>query len=325
MKKYTRLTAQDRYFIELGIRNRWSTKKIAEKIDRPPSTVHREIKRNGGILGYYAPEANAKQQALSNRLGHSKINKNPALKNYILSCLDLTWGPEAIAYRWNLNNTLVHISSEGIYQWIYKQPGDLYKKLPYRKKRRGLKPPSFRGKIHKITSIHQRPEHINDRSEIGHYEADLVFQKNERSKNILSVVERLTRKIILVKNESKHSKPIMKQLRKMRSRSVIPMLSVTFDNGKEFANHLSLRFGKTSTYFCEPGKPWQKGAIEHVNGMLRRYLDYRIPMDDVSQEMLDEIAALINNKPRKSLNFLSSNEYQEKIINEKILDVAFYF
>lgn len=320
MTKYSRLTYQDRCLIEIGIRNRKSIRAIGLLIGRPAKTVSSEIKRNGGYLGYYANQAHH-EKAKSNRLGYSKIDKSFELTQYIIENLLKKWSPEVIAGRWNnIEGNGLKISHESIYTWIYKQDNKLYLYLIRQKKRRGLRPQRSKSKIINRVSIHDRPEMINNRSEVGHYEADLMFQKGNQSQNILSCVERKSRKIELKKNESKHSEVVIRNLKDIKLKSKYSIDSITFDNGSEFANHSDIG---VPTYFCDPASPWQKGAIENINGIVRQYLDYRINPTTITQQMLDSIADLINSKPRKILGFLSPNEMFNKLYNEKLASVTF--
>lgn len=320
MNHYTRITKQERYAIELGIRTRKSMREIAKKIDRAPKTVAAEVKRNGGCLRYYANQADF-EKAKPNKLGYSKINTIPLLGAYIREKLIERWSPEVIAGRWNMENEKARISHESIYAWVYNQPDDLYLQLPRRKKKRGKKPQRSKSNIPNRISIHKRPEHINNRSEAGHYEADLVFQQGNGSQNILSVVERKSRKIMLIKNDSKHTNVVIGALKKACAKSEYSIDSITFDNGSEFTDHSELG---VDTYFCDPGSPWQKGAIEHVNGIVRRYIDYRIDPKNIDQKMLNSVADLINNKPRRKLNFYTPNEMAARLYREKLETVTIY-
>lgn len=319
MNNYSRLNQQERYLIEMGIRARKSRGAIARTIARPKKTVSLEIRRNGGYLGYYAVKAHF-ERTKSNRLGYSKIDKIVGLAEYIREKLAEKWSPEVIAGRWKKENNGSNISHESIYTWIYNQPDDLYLSLPCQKKKRGLRPQRSKTNIPNRRSIHERPESINNRSEVGHYEGDLMFQQGNRSQNILSVVERKSRMIILKKNQSKHSDVVMKSFKDIQFNSKYPINSVTFDNGSEFANHSELGI---NTYFCDPGSPWQKGAVENVNKIVREYIDYRIDAASVTQQMLDSIANSINNKPRKILEFLTPNEVIANLYRQKSVSVTF--
>jgi IS30 family transposase len=317
MSYYSRITKQERCLIEMGIKKNLSRRAIAKSIERSVTSVSKEIKKNGGYLGYYAVKAHY-ERAGSNRAGFSKIDANPDLANFIRSNLK-RFAPEIIANKWNNQNDS-GISHESIYTWIYKQDDTLYLQLPRKKKKRGLRPQRSKSKIPDRISIHQRPDHINDRSEVGHYEGDLVFQRGNQSQNIFTMVERKSRKVTFIKNTSKRSDVVIGGIRRVQAKSLYPMNTMTFDNGSEFTNHSELG---VDTYFCDPGSPWQKGAIENVNSMLRQKLDYRIDINTIDQEMLDSIADIINNTPRKILGFLTPNEVFEDLFRKKLDGVAF--
>ena len=119
--------------------------------------------------------------------------------------------------------------------------------------------------------------------------------------------------VFLRKNDSKRASVVVGALKDIKIHSDL-MNSITFDNGTEFAHHTELG---VDTYFCDPGKPWQKGAIENVNGILRRYIDYRVSAESVTQELLDSVAYQLNNKPRKILGFLTPNEVFEQCCRQK--------
>jgi transposase, IS30 family len=317
MNKYSRITKQERYLIEKGICARKSKTVIAKTIGRPVKTVSEEIDRNGGYLWYYAEKAHYNRNQ-SNRKGHSKIDTTPGLAAYIREKLEI-WSPEIIAKKWSAMNEIT-ITHESIYTWIYGQENNLYLKLPRSKKKRGLRPQRSKSKIPNRVSIDERPKHINDRSELGHYEGDLVFQQGNQSKNICSLVERKSRKIILIKNQSKRSDEVIGGIKAVTRQGEHAIDTITFDNGSEFSKHSELGI---NTYFCDPGSPWQKGAIENVNGMIRRYIDYRIDIDQIDQQMLDVVADKINNRPRKILGFLTPNQVFENLYKEKLDAVTF--
>ena len=125
--------------------------------------------------------------------------------------------------------------------------------------------------------------------------------------------------ITLRKNESKQSNVVIESLKDIKAKNKYPINTVTFDNGSEFTNHSELG---VDTYFCDPGSPWQKGSIENFNGILRRYIDYRIDINEITQEMLDSVANKINNKPRKILDFLTPNEMIDRLYKQKLLSVT---
>lgn len=306
VEKYTRITEKERCLIEQGILSRKSIRAIAKEIGRSAKAVSSEIRRNGGRERYYAKKAHS-NRTTSNRKGFSKIEQDSELKEYILEHLKMGWSPVVIAGRWNKEHRKRKISAETIYQWIYNQKNkDLIHMLSRKRKKRGYnKSRKNKSGIDMRISITQRPKPVETRERLGDFEADTVFQQGDRSQCITTVIERKSRFLMMRKNESKHADVVLAGLKDIKNNSPCKMRSVTFDNGKEFATHYELA---VSTYFCHPGSPWEKGSVEHMNGILRRHLDYRINLNDVSQAELDQIAHKINNTPRKILNFLTPYE-----------------
>lgn len=152
-----------------------------------------------------------------------------------------------------------------------------------------------------------RSDQANMRSEIGHFEADLVFNKGSMSLNILTAVDRKSRYAIMVKNNSKKSMEVIEGLKKRAYDHGAK--SVTFDNGPEFTLHHTLTTDLAiDTYFCDPGKPWQKGSVENFNGLLRHRIPFETDPEGISQELLDSVAHDINHTPRESLDFLTPCE-----------------
>ncbi len=275
-------------------------------LDRSPSTVSREIRRNSDHIGYlYAGEAHMMAQARRNK-NVPKLSKNKQLQSYVISRLKERWSPEMIAGRWKLE-TGEGISKEAIYQWIYSVDGEslgLRKLLVRARKKRGIKRKVARSNIKDRVSVHTRPQCINDRLELGHYECDLIFNKGSQSKNICTLVERVTRQAILIKNDNKASNTVLGALINHLKRSPLEVKSITFDNGSEFADHTRLKeeLG-IDTYFCDPGAPWQKGGIENLNGMLRRFLPFKAPAAEITQKQVAAANAKINNMPRAILGY----------------------
>lgn len=324
MKKYSKLTEIDRYNIEEGIKKNSSRGSIARSIGRYTSVVSREIRKNGGYLGYYKEEAQ-KKAAESKKKGYLKIEKHEILREYIITKLKTKWAPEVIAGRWKLDNPgEKSISSESIYTWIHcdkTKDLKLYQYLPRMKKTRVRRRQKVKAFNENKVSVRERSHEINERKDFGHYEADLVFQQGNGSQNILTAIDRKTRFAKIIKCESKHAEVVAKGIRMIQSNMLCPVKSITFDNGSEFSKHKELG---VPTYFCDPASPWQKGSIEHFNGIVRRHLDYRVPIETVTQDLLDSIADSINSIPRKILGYLTPYEALKNSYNQKSEGVASY-
>ena len=212
MAKFTQLSYYERDKIYRGLCEGKSRGTIAEELSRDKSTISREIRRNSDRIGYLYPGvAHEKAQQRKNKNEH-KINRDPELKDYVLQGLYKRWSPNVIAGRYKLENPGKSISREAIYQWIYSAEGEaleLKKLLVRAHKKRGLKRRSKKVKIKNRISIHERPDYINRRDEVGHFECDLIFNSGSQSKNICTLTDRLTRESILIKNENKSTKTVI--------------------------------------------------------------------------------------------------------------------
>jgi transposase, IS30 family len=306
MENFTQLVYQERVKIYNGKCAGMTISAIAEMIGRSTSTVSRELRRNSDQIGYcYPGQAHQMAQERKNK-NEPKIDKNVKLKKYIIEKLGMRWSPKIIAGRWNLENEHT-ISPEAIYQWIYSDEGEqlgLKKLLIRARKKRGLKRRPKKCKIKNRVSVHVRPEHINQRIEPGHYECDLMFNSGSQSKNVCTMIDRVTRQAILVKNETKHAKPVADSIIQSIEQAGVTVKSITFDNGSEFADHerLKTELG-IETYFCDPGSPWQKGSIENLNGVTRRYLPFDQSAHEITPERVAEVNDLLNNMPRAIFGF----------------------
>jgi IS30 family transposase len=253
-----------------------------------------------------------------------KMNRFPSLKNYVIEKLRNKWSPDAISGRLKMESD-VNISTETVYQYIYSDVGKtlgLYNYLATRSKMRNRRHARKARKviIPERISIHDRPEEANQRTEIGHFEADLMFCRGDRSTNIMVITERKTRYSFFVKNESKKATVVGKNL--FNTLAFIPAeirKSVTFDNGTEFVNHrLARDFLDMDTFFCDPHSPWQKGQVEKTNAMLHRYISKKSSLFALDEKSLKNIQNQFNNIPRKVLGYKTSAE----LLNESLLGVA---
>jgi IS30 family transposase len=249
-----------------------------------------------------------------------KIDRDGHLKNYIVEKLiKERWSPRTIAGAWRLENPDTKISTEAIYQWIYSEEGEklsLKKSLVRARKKRGFSPRSRKSKIKNRVSIHRRPDRINQRSEFGHYECDLIFNSGSQSKNVCTLIERVTRHATLIRNESKHSKTVIGSLIEQIQATGMFIKSITFDNGSEFGDHTQLNELGIETYFCDPGTPSQKGSIENLNGVLRRYLPFEQDAQEITSDRVADAAIKVNNMPRAILGFKTSIDAYNQALRE---------
>jgi transposase, IS30 family len=323
MKEYKQLSLEERKELFLMKKEGIGVNEIAKSLRRHHTAIRRELKRNtiDERIGYL-PDA-AHKLALERKAKHGlKISRHPELKTMVIQQLKDGWSPEVIAGRKKQQVSPCWVSHEAIYQFIYSNEGKergLFKYLLRARPRRGLvhgrKP---RSGIPERVSIHDRPEYVATREEFGHLEGDLTFFTENQSMNIGVVVERKTRFIQLFLNQSKHTAEVMKGMfNKLAKLPSFARLSITFDNGLEFARHTLLkRFMDMNTYFCDKHSPWQKGQVEQMNSMLHRYLPKNSNLKDVSYQQIELIQNKLNNRPRKCLGFKTPAEAFNEQLNQ---------
>ena len=310
MKKYTRISFEEREKIYLLQKQDINITSIAKELGRNKSSISNELKRcNDDPLGYIPDRAYAMYKAGLSR--DKALFLDPNLQDYVISKLTISrWTPKEISASLKLSNLGLKASPELIYQFIYSKIGlkyNLPSYLKFRRKKRGMRRSRKRKKpnITNLVSVHDRPQEINERKESGHWEGDLIIFTTLRSKNITTLVERKTRFTKLVLNTSKTSEEVIGGIKESFNEEFSSLKSITFDRGTEFANHHQL---PTSTYFCDPGSPWQKGAVENMNGRIRNLLPKHVRPYFLKQKDLDIIADILNNTPRQVLGFKTPKE-----------------
>lgn len=316
MKKRNKITAQERDQIAVCLAAGLSLRKIADKLDRSVSSISDEIKRNS-VGGQYqaikAQQLSEKRNKASRRLNPLK---SPQAYSYVCDKLRCGWSPEQIAGRLRKNNGgKTVICHETIYNYVFNSEDGKKKNLKqyltrgHRYRRKWYARRSYRRGIPDRVSLDLRPKRINNRSQFGHWEIDSVEGKAHK-KGIHTFLERKTRyyqATILENIDSEFG--VRSQLEVFGSLPSKARLSATFDNGKENYNHTKLqtKLGM-KTYFCDPNAAWQKGANEHFNGILRRYIPKKTDLTTLSQLELEEIVEEINNRPLKCLYYQTPNE-----------------
>jgi len=293
-----------------------SLRQIAAALDRPPSTISRELKRNGGVQVGYKPSY-ADQQAKARRWSGMRLDRDEVLRSAVLDRLSAGASPEEVAGRFRREQGRAIVSHESIYRFIYAQirrtkDYGWRHYLPRAKSKRGRRgkrggsPASF---IRQRTPIALRPASADDRQTPGHWEADfMLFARYGH--NILVAHERATRLILITRPPDRKARRTAQTLAGLIGPWPEQMRStITFDNGTEFAEHYRLteQLG-LQTYFCDPHAPWQKGGVENAIGRLRRYLPRKTNLDTLTPDQLIAIAARYNNTPRKCLDYLTPAE-----------------
>lgn len=317
MEKYTQLTQQERVAIFDGLRKLYSRGKIGELIGRAASTISREIRRNSDSKGYYYYPSEAQARSQKRKAKHGfKVDRVDGLKAYVMEQLKEYWSPIAIAGRWSLEHPEQAITKEALYAWIYGPEGKalgMPKLLPGAKPKRGfVRAKKYKSHIPNRIPLEARPDNANTRSEQGHLEGDLIFHNGSQSSNILTIMDRKSRMVMLVKNNSKKTNVVMESVAK--ATQALKAKTITFDNGSEFAGHKKLtEQHNIKTYFCRPGAPWEKGSVENMNKMIRRFLPFKLQSNVITQESVDRVAEILNNTPRAVLGFRTPMEVHESI------------
>ncbi len=333
-EKYVRLTNAEREEISRCLANKKPVGEIAKHLERSPSTISREIKRNSGKTGYRAFGASKRAQAAatSRKKGKSKIAKSERLCEYVHEGLQKEWSPEEISERIKMEYPLdmtMRISHEAIYRYIYVLPrGELKRTLikalrqehKYRRKQKTGRPEEKRGKIANMLSIEERPAEVADRCVPGHWEGDLILGKYKRSA-LGTLVERTTRYTILVPLRDKKDAVTVREEFAKAFRSVPAELkkSMTYDQGKEMSEHqqFTIETG-IQVYFAHPGSPWERGTNENTNGLIRQYFPKGTDFADVSNEEIKVIQRKLNDRPRKALNFYKPDEAINNLVALKV-------
>jgi len=311
-----RLTKYDREQIEHHLRAGLSIRAIARKMSRDHSVIVRELKRNRSPhFEYDSSKADYFSLRRAKKTNKRKLLKSEKLCDYVLKCLEKDWSPEQIAGR--LKNHPppklkgLTISHESIYQFIYEVEPWLYHKLRYKRydqqKHYSRKPRKV--SIPERVSIHERPEAINNRLEIGHLESDTVVCKGK--KHTISVQYERAIQLVRIHKIQGFSAPQTKEALEQTIYSLPDnfVKSITFDNGTEGAKHYELRKPfNIKTYFCDAYAAWQKGGVENMNSRLRQYLTRKTNLENISDDQICEIQERLNNRPRKGLNYKTPNE-----------------
>ena len=309
------LTLAEREDISRGVVAGRSVRSIAASLGRAPSTVSREIQRNGGRQSYRANQADQTAWDRAHRPKTCKLVENRALARIVMKKLQLEWSPEQIAGWLKCtypDDESYQVSHETIYRSLFIQArGALKKELlqhlrrtrAMRRSRHHTQKTEDHGRITDTVSIRERPASIEDRAVPGHWEGDLLF--GNQTSQIATLVERHTRYVMLAKVDGKDSETVINALIKQAHKLPRELYkSLTWDRGSEMADHKRFTLATDiKVYFCDPQHPWQRGSNENTNGLLRQYFPKGMDLSDVSQAKLNAIARRLNERPRKTLNF----------------------
>jgi IS30 family transposase len=288
--KYAHLNVTEREFIAKKLHTGESIRAIAKALERSPSSISREIRRNS-LADNYVPKT--ARLAAEKRARNSRNAKTISAKiwPYVVEKLQQKHSPEQISGVLK-NRLAITLSFSTIYRYIHadkRNGGKAYKHLRGAKKRRKSYGAALdgRGKIPNRVDISKRPKSVETRDEIGDWEGDTVVGAHHLGA-VVTLVERKTGYAVIAKVADRTAKSVTKACIKALSACKMPVNSITFDNGKEFSHHQEISQAiDTKIYFSKPHSPWQRGCNENFNGLLRQYLPKKMPFAAVTQDQLN--------------------------------------
>ena len=314
------LTLAEREEISRGLRAQLSLRTIARQLRRAPSTISREVRRNGGRTGYRAARSDRAAWESARRPKPCKLACRPALCRTVSVKLELKWSPQQIAgwlKREHPDDEHRRVSHETIYRSLFVQTRGVLKKelLAHLRATRAIRRSRHAslkcdglGQIKDAISIRERPAAVEDRAIPGHWEGDLIA--GSRNSYVATLVERRSRYVLLAKVANKDTASVVGAL--VRQVQHLPRelrRSLTWDRGKELADHKRLTLATDlEVYFCDPHSPWQRGTNENTNRLLRQYFPKGTDLSVHSQAKLNAVARELNERPRKTLQYHSPAE-----------------
>jgi IS30 family transposase len=320
------LSIDDREEISRGLACGVSLRSIARRLGRAPSTICRELHRNGGHRRYRAAAADKRAWDRALRPKLCKLARHEELRQLVAAKLQENWSPEQIAgwLKHTYPDDEAHqVSHETIYRSLFVQARGVLKKdlqaylrsgRAIRRSRHASNKKDERGRLSDMISIRERPASVEDRAVPGHWEGDLLC--GSANSYIVTLVERHTRYVLLAKVANRDSETVIGALIDQAHRLPDELIkSLTWDRGKEMAQHKRFTLATdAAVYFCDPQSPWQRGSNENTNGLLRQYFPKGTNLSVHSQERLDEVARQLNGRPRKTLGFETPAERFEACV-----------
>jgi IS30 family transposase len=323
------LSVAEREEISRGVAAGDSFRAIAAALERAPSTVSREVNANGGRAGYrgHCAEAAARKRAKRPKTAKLADPANVELTDWVQAGLDLQWSPEQISGKLPLefpDRPQMRVSHETIYQSLYVQSrGALRRELTAcLRTGRALRKPRRQAQVRRpripdLVSISERPAEAADRAVPGHWEGDLILGKNNRSA-IGTLVERTTRFVLLLHLPGGHDAAAVRDAM-IHAIGTLPeqlKRSMTWDRGTEMARHAEITLATDlAVFFADPHSPWQRGSNENTNGLLRQYFPKGTDLAVHSAEHLAAVADRLNNRPRKTLDWLSPKQKLDMLLS----------
>ena len=312
---YKHLSQVERYQIYALMKAGHDQTQIAKLLDRHKSTISREISRNRGLKGYRPKQACAIATKRSEKCRNA-ATVPPWVAEQAACLLKLQWSPEQIAGK-------LPVSHETLYLHVYSDKargGTLWKNLrcPKQKRKRYAGGRDRRGQLPHRRPLSDRPVHIELRKQVGHWECDTVIGANHKGA-IVTMVERKSGFSVIVKVSQKTSELVSRAIIEGLRPYMVRVITLTYDNGKEFAGHIQIDQALNSTsYFARPFASWERGSNENFNGLLRQYVPKKRSLNTVTEDEITMIQNRLNNRPRKRLGFKTPAE----VFNQSLKRVA---
>jgi len=305
LRNYNQLTQEQRYQIEILKKAGKNQKEIADLLEVSASTICRELQRNTGKQGYRPKQAQIKSESRRQKAVRP-LKITPEVIALIDAKLMIDWSPEQIS-GWLRSEKGLLISHERIYQHVWSDKlngGTLFQHLRHSGKRRkqyGSK--DKRGQIRNRVSIDERPAIVGEKSRLGDWEIDTVIGKNHQGV-LVTIVDRVSKLTLIQKVPSKHADVVAEATIQLLKPYVDKTLTVTADNGKEFAGHEKIKAAlNADVYFAHPYSSWERGLNENTNGLIRQYFPKGSSFENITDKEIEEVMEKLNHRPRKTLNY----------------------
>ncbi len=320
------LSLLEREEISRGVAAGDSLRMVAARLGRAPSTITRELARNGGRHRYRAHHADRAALRRAKRPKPSKLAENPVLRAVVEEKLEEWWSPQQVVLwlkRTYPDDREMWVSHETIYLSLFVQgKGALRRELTdclrtgraYRRPKT-KRAPSGKGQITNPVMISERPAEVEDRAVPGHWEGDLLMGKRQTA--IGTLVERHTRYVMLFPLPDGNTAESVRDALTETVQRLPDHLwqSLTWDQGKEMAQHAQFSIDSgVDVYFCDPKSPWQRGTNENTNGLLRQYFPKGTDMSLLTQTDLDKAAHSLNGRPRQTLDGMTPSEKLAEVL-----------
>jgi transposase, IS30 family len=312
-KKFNHIQPVERENISIFSTLKYSKRRMAKELGRSPSTITREFKRGTVFKGQYFAVTTQievdKKKIFSRR---KRKTDNLEVQEYIIEKIkpSFLWSPEIISFKMK-EELGISIGKDSIYKFVYENP-ELTQYLA--KKHPGKKPHSKNKKTERTLipnriGIEKRPKEANKREEFGHFEADTIVSR-ESLAALLVLVDRMTRKVKIKKLVRKTAELTSSSIVfALQMYNIIQLMTITYDNGSEFCWHDKVNKAlNMQSFFCNPYSSWEKGTVENINGLIRRFFPKRTDFDKITDEEIQQVEDWINNRPMKVLGYKSPNE-----------------